>query len=123
MKTSYLPTLLLLLPFAACDPDDTSLVDVAEAPAVSCDPTLELDCLQRFIDIAHATDRSGLWYVRTQCVDGEAHYLMDTGAPAYDGEDFIVNSACDTVCTVGGWVEPACAGEYDRGAWEEVWRG
>ena len=106
----------------ACDADDAPLVTAAEPP--SCAPDLGLVCVDALIQLSYTVDKADIWYVRTQCVDGEAHYWLDTGAPAYDSVDYIFDSACDTVCSVGGFREAStCLEAYDAEAWEEVWRG
>lgn len=124
-----LPSLALALVLAAaCDADDeATLLTVAAsepasapAPAATGRPT----CVEAFIRVAYASDRSAPWYVRRQRVRTVPHYWLDTGAPAYDGTDVIVLPTCDTACTIGGFrVPPACLDVYDPDAWEVVWEG
>lgn len=120
-----LPAIALLslaLSAVGCEADDSPLI--AETK-LGCAPSAEQPvCVTDFINTAHATDRANEWSVRVQCRDDRRHYWLDTGAPAYDGVDCIVNAACETVCEVGGF-RPAlpCWAEYDQEAWAEVWRG
>ena len=101
-----------LLALGACDRDD-DVISTAVLPS----------CVQDFIDVADTTDRSNEWTVSVQPVDGESHYWLGTGAPAYDGIDYIVDSKCDTVCTYGGFrPAPDCSRNYDE-QWREIWRG
>ena len=101
-----------LLALAACERED-AIVSTAGLPP----------CVQDFIDVANRSDRTDTWTVSTHPVDGERHYWLGTGAPAYDGVDYIVNTRCDTVCAYGGF-RPAldCARQYN-GQWLEIWRG
>lgn len=87
-------------------------------------PSLAPECVQAFINSTATIFKGDLWYVRAQYVGSEVHYLLETGAPAYDGVDVIVNSACDTVCTLGGRrIPPPCEADYDRDKWVMLWKG
>ena len=108
-----LMTFAVALAATACDTDDT-LGLPSPAPA----------CVQEVIDVASRVDKDVLWYILAQEVGGEVHYLLDWGAPAFDGGRVIVDGACDTVCTIGGrGVAPACRADYDPEGWVVVWKG
>lgn len=60
--------------------------------------------------------------IRVQENDDELHYWISTGVMEVDGVEFIVDSQCDTVCSLGGFVQsPDCAGDYGRDSWVIIW--
>jgi hypothetical protein len=60
--------------------------------------------------------------IRTQTVDGETHYWLNTDARTYDGLEYILNESCDTVCSIGGFRLPLpCESDYDFEDWEIIW--
>jgi hypothetical protein len=77
------------------------------------------DCIQKIIDISSTQP---FLTVKMQKVDGECHYWLNTGANAWDGVEYIVNSHCDTVCVLCGFCPtPDCSKKYDFENWEIVW--
>jgi len=59
--------------------------------------------------------------VKTQTLNGEVHYWLNTGDLAFDGEEEIVNDLCEKVCYFGGWTNPTCIADYDPNEWQEAW--
>lgn len=59
--------------------------------------------------------------IRTQAVNDEIHYWLNTEFIESDGEEFIVNSSCDTICSFCGFCLPAaCTEDYDS-EWTTIW--
>jgi hypothetical protein len=78
------------------------------------------DCIQKIIDIS---SQQPFLTVKMQKVDGECYYWLNTGASAWDGVEYIVNSHCDTICEMGGFRSPAgCLSKYDFDKWKIVWQ-
>lgn len=61
------------------------------------------------------------FFIKTQSINEEVHYWINTGANAVDGDEYILNNNCDTVCYYGGWINPECINNYTFDAWETVW--
>ena len=73
-------------------------------------------CIMEIIDV---DERVG--EITIQEVDGEIHYFVSTGAMAYDGQEYIYNTDCDTLCTLGGFAPlPDCFDIYDE-EWTSIW--
>lgn len=112
-----------LLLASACDRAGTD--DDPDPPAPS--EVLELTDCHRALIAARGGEgtRGRLLAVRAQLVRGEPHYWLHTGAMAYDGTEAIVDAACETVCTLGGFRAvdqvPPCTRDYDGEAWVTLW--
>ena len=59
--------------------------------------------------------------IRIHEFNNEKHYWINTGANDSDGDEFIVNEQCDTVCAYRGWFPDSCASLYTRSNWTKVW--
>ncbi|MFK7808548.1 MAG: hypothetical protein AB8F74_12155 [Saprospiraceae bacterium] len=60
--------------------------------------------------------------VRTQVIDGEVHYWLNTDAMHVDGVERIVNEACEEVCYLcGECLPPTCTDDYKNDDWETIW--
>jgi hypothetical protein len=60
--------------------------------------------------------------IRTQTVNGERHYWLNTDFNQFDGAEFIVNQNCDTVCVFCGECNPPpCTLNYKYEAWKQIW--
>lgn len=61
--------------------------------------------------------------IRTQNVNDEKHYWLNTDARAYDGIEYVLNNACDTVCEIGGFrIPPTCESNYNFDNWVVIWQ-
>ena len=108
--------LALSLVSIGCDSDDQASMD--------CWPLTTPPCVQEMIALAALVDKSETWYIRTQVVDNELFYFLDSGASNVGGGDRIVDCDCDTVCTVGGTDTPQeCERLYDPELWVVFWQG
>lgn len=59
--------------------------------------------------------------VRLNDIDGELHYWMNTDYILLDGEEFILNNQCDTVCRMSGLGPTAvCLSLYTK-PWKTIW--
>ena len=104
-RTSLLVCLLFLL--ASCSKDN----DPNEIQEQSLIPT----CVDTMPFIGSVT------MIHVQEISGENHYWLNTGANAHDGDEYIVNESCDTVCRYAGWFPADCIEDYDRESWVQVW--
>lgn len=78
-------------------------------------------CIQSIID-QEIQRLDPLLTVKSQVIDGESHYWLNTDAVHYDGSEYIVNQNCDTVCYFCGECNPlACSAEYDYEKWVTIW--
>lgn len=60
--------------------------------------------------------------IKAVCIDGDIHYWLNTDDAHVDGTEAIVNSQCDTVCSIGGWRPPLeCGQSYSYDDWILVW--
>ncbi len=112
-KLTYLFALLLFV-FVACEKEDTLDIHDTETGLPVC-----LDEQIQTAAVVEAVIFNAI--VKAQVVDGETHYWLNTGANAFDGDEFIVNAQCDTVCVQAGWIPRECISAYDPEAWEIVW--
>ncbi len=110
-------TVSILCLAVACNRDD----DLAPVGALEDAPP----CVQEFVGSINSIDRIyPPWYVRAQRIGAETHYWLDTGAPAWDGIDRVVDGNCNEVCSFGGFrLALACEADYDTKAWIEIWKG
>ncbi len=85
----------------------------------SSEQALDLpDCIQEFTE---SSEIEYPWQIKSQTVNNEVHYWINTWANASDGDEFIVNDQCDTVCYYGGWINPECIENYSNEDWETIW--
>jgi len=89
----------------ACDPDEEPHTDPSSEVPSCIDTSVLSESAQ----------------IKTQEVNGNDHYWIDTDANEADGDEYILSMECDTVCYYGGWVDPECIEDYDLDAWEVVW--
>lgn len=83
------------------------------------------DCINGMIsDSTITTFNSNLKTVQVQKVDNEHHYWLNTDARHSDRIEYIINSDCDTICSIGGGrgVKPAnCLSDYSMEEWVIIW--
>lgn len=84
--------------------DDIEVMEVSEIPS----------CILEIIDAENSMQ------IHRQDINGETHYWLNTGANAYDGDEQIVNDACEEVCFYGGWINPECTEDYIPDDWEQI---
>jgi len=109
-------TLLITLSVACDDDDDDILIDNGGIEV------LFTECIEDII-AADSTNTTidTLQTIQRQNIDGEWHFWLNTGAIAYDGDEYIVNEQCDTVCYYAGWIPQECIDNYAFNEWEIVW--
>jgi hypothetical protein len=112
-KSNLFIPLLILTCFAACKKD---VVDCTEPAG---EQEVVPACIQSIIDSAEVNN--DLLAVKTQVIDTEDHYWLHTGANWADGDEFIVNATCDTVCVLAGWFPNECQAAYTDSLWQTVW--
>ncbi|MFK7808547.1 MAG: hypothetical protein AB8F74_12150 [Saprospiraceae bacterium] len=95
-----------VLTFVACKDKDNDLENL---------PT----CILEMIDNDSSSDN--LKSIQVQTIDGDVHYWLNTGVIPVDGTEYIVNDACEKLCTIGGLLPSVCPYEYDADNWEIVW--
>lgn len=88
--------------------------------AENCSETNLPGCVQNII--GDTTISASLKTIRTQYVNRELHYWLNTDARTYDGEEFIINENCDTVCSLGGFRIPNVCMEKYGDDWKIVWQ-
>jgi len=108
MKNSIL-LIILILAVGACNNDDNGLSNLP-------------DCVQDIVNTDSANET--LRTVKKQVFNDEDHYWLNTGDMELDGVEFVVNSECDTICSLGGFYPhpipiPEACGNFDN--WEVVW--
>jgi hypothetical protein len=86
----------------------------------SCSKDSELpDCIEKLTDDPDQTEL--IEKVRSQTLNGEVYYWLNTGAVAYDGAEYIVNNSCDTICYFCGFCLPPDCGVSPQDDWETIW--
>lgn len=91
-------------------------VEMNEPPILPDVPS----CIAEIIDDPILS--ASLKTVRVQELDNELHYWLNTDFVEVDGEEFIVNAQCDTLCFYCGFcVPPDCTSDYTIDDWETIW--
>lgn len=100
---------LFFLPFfVACDCKEK--VNIKDIPA----------CVKAIYEPGPTQD-SHLIAVKRMEVGNEFHYWLNTGDNAFDGTEYIINEACDTVCSFCFCPVNPCISKYENGEWEVVY--
>jgi hypothetical protein len=76
-------------------------------------------CIENIIDSADPD--IPVLEIRTQTVGAEVHYWIFTGINALDGNEYIVDENCNTLCVIRGWFYDPCIAEYNESGWLTVW--
>ncbi len=106
---NYLFCFLLLTFFVACHCDDDT-----ETQTIP-------QCVEALYEPGSAQD-TNLLSVQKMEINGEYHYWLNNGSMAFDGAEFVINEACDTVCFLCGFCGPPdCMSDYENGEWEIIW--
>jgi hypothetical protein len=107
MKISFCVVLSIFL--LACDKENTN--SHSELP----------ECIQNFVESSQIS--STLKTIRSQEVNNEIHYWLNTGFVNIDGEEFVVNNSCDTICYFcSECFPPDCSFSYNSEDWKIIWR-
>jgi hypothetical protein len=94
-----------ILAFAACKDDEGGNTN---------------PCLEEKLEAFKASEEAVS--IRTQIVEEETHYWLNTNALTWDGVEYILNEDCDTICTFCGKCIPAdCVNVYDPNNWNTIW--
>ena len=87
----------------------------------NCDDDAPLNaCLESKLEAYKASQDAKT--IKTQIVDCETHFWLNTDARFHDGLEYILNENCDTACVFGGFSLPQpCEGVYDWDNWKTIW--
>ena len=106
----YLVLILGFLVFTSCKNED-NFVDTS-VPS----------CINDLLDQDVLEARSILT-VRVQKLGTDHHYWLNTGFRAFDGIEYIVDTNCDTVCSLCGFCIPeTCSEFYPIENWQIIWQ-
>lgn len=75
-------------------------------------------CIQSILDNSNLS--ADIKTIRVQETNDELHYWINTDARHLDGLEFVFNTNCDTICSLGGFIPIECTEEYD-GNWMIIW--
>lgn len=75
-------------------------------------------CIQQIID--NNSESHSIQTIRVQKSGDRLHYWLNTDDRFLDGSESIINDNCDTICSLGGFLPPDCAKNYDD-SWVVIW--
>ena len=86
----------------------------------NCDSVNPLStCLENKLETYKASEDAKT--IKTQTINNQTYYWLNTDARTYDGVEFILGENCDTACAFGGFIHQPCVDLYDWDNWETIW--